>query len=321
MEDVSPVESESDKNLTVTIGKMVNASLANSTIPTGPNSSHSSGQFGAEDDKGDEDIFVDAEEPVEDNGGDEEKEKKKRHPDQDSSSNSTIGSCKPSACKPVKCEPVECKPVECEPVECKPVECKPVECQPVKCEPVACKPGLCKPGKPRSCSPCKPAGPCEPVPCKPSGSNRLCKPCRPVKPWEGAVPCKPVACEPVACTPVRCQAVPCSPVDCPAPPAIGGEMAMTVPVALAVGAAASVLALGVVAFVGFVIRYLPVYISGTVFVGSILLTCYLSSRYPASARELGQRVLGAVREAATSVVDRATRALTRHLPQVSSCLR
>jgi hypothetical protein len=168
------------------------------------------------------------------------------------------------------------------------VDCRPVKCLPVACEPVACKPVQCKPGRPAFCRP---------------------------------VPCKPVECIP--CSPLPCDPVPCRPVHCSQPPGIEGHgMAaspMTVPVALAVGAAASVLVMGVVAFLGFVIRYMPIYVSGIVFVGSIALTFYLSSRYPASARELGQRVLGAVREAATSVVDRATSALTRHLPQVRFC--
>jgi hypothetical protein len=152
-----------------------------------------------------------------------------------------------------------------------------------------------------TCEPGKEVIPC--VPCKPCKS---CRPCPSIK------LCEPVACKPVACVPVRCQAVPCTPVDCPSPPAIGGEVAvasMTVPVALAVGAAATLLVMGIVAFVGFVIRYLPIYISGTVFIGSVLLTGYLSSRYPASARELGLRAMGLAREAATALVNRAMAAL------------
>jgi hypothetical protein len=227
---------------------------------------------------------VDAEEPVEDNGGDEEKEKKKRHPDQDSSSNSTIGSCKPSACKPVKCEPVECKPVECEPVECKPVECKPVECQPVKCEPVACKPGLCKPGKPRSCSPCKPAGPCEPVPCRPVNSTEV---------------------ESAGCPPVNC-----GPDWVPS---------MSVPVALVVGATASLVAIGLATTVGLILRYLPPLVSGFIFITTIIFIWYVCSHYPGVARDLGQRALNLAREATTTLVNRAMAALRGH-NQVSFCL-
>jgi hypothetical protein len=183
--------------------------------------------------------------------------------------------------------------------------CKPAPCQAVPCKPVPCQAVPCKPDKPAPCHPV----PCEPVACRP-------------------MPCKPVRCKPVACKPsvsrLPCQPVPCTPVGCEVPPGTAGPGMMdtpVVPVAFAVGAAASVLVLGVVAMVGFLIRYLPIYISGTVFVGSVLLTCYLSSRYPASARELGLRALGAMRDAATSLVDRVSHAITRQEFQVSSCLR
>jgi hypothetical protein len=94
--------------------------------------------------------------------------------------------------------------------------------------------------------------------------------------------------------------------------------ALATPEAILVGAAAAVLVLVVAAAVAIVVRYLPTFTSGLLIVATIILVWYLSSMYPEVARRLGARVLGAVRSAATSIVDRLLR---RDRPDVSiSCV-
>jgi uncharacterized membrane protein YphA (DoxX/SURF4 family) len=67
--------------------------------------------------------------------------------------------------------------------------------------------------------------------------------------------------------------------------------------------------MGLVAGVGFLFRYTPVFISGFTIVAAFILIWYFSSYYPAAARDLGQRALGLAREAATTLVNRAVAAL------------
>jgi hypothetical protein len=94
--------------------------------------------------------------------------------------------------------------------------------------------------------------------------------------------------------------------------------ALATPEAVLVGAAAAVLVLVVAAAVAIVVRYLPTITSGLLIVATIVLEWYLSSMYPEAARRLGARLLGALRRAATSIVDRVLR---RHHPEVkSSCV-
>jgi hypothetical protein len=88
---------------------------------------------------------------------------------------------------------------------------------------------------------------------------------------------------------------------------------LATPEAILVGAAAAVLVLVVAAAVAIIVRYLPNITSGLLIVATIVLVWYLSSMYPEAARRLGARILGAVRSAATSIVDRLLR---RNHPEV-----
>jgi hypothetical protein len=93
---------------------------------------------------------------------------------------------------------------------------------------------------------------------------------------------------------------------------------LATPEAILVGAAAAVLVLVVAAAVAILVRYLPTITSGLLIVATIVLVWYLSSMYPEAARRLGARLLGALRRAATSIVDRVLR---RHHPEVKcSCI-
>jgi hypothetical protein len=101
-------------------------------------------------------------------------------------------------------------------------------------------------------------------------------------------------------------------------PGDSGTTTLATPEAILVGAAAAVLILVVAATVAILVRYLPTITSGLLIVATIVLVWYLSSMYPEAARRLGARVLGALRRAATSIVDRVLR---RHHPEVkSSCV-
>jgi hypothetical protein len=91
---------------------------------------------------------------------------------------------------------------------------------------------------------------------------------------------------------------------------------MSVPVAMAVGAAASLLVTGVVTVVGLVIRYVPPTVSGFLFLSTIIIVWYLSSQYPTVAREMGERVVTVLREATVTLGNRVMAALQRHNEQV-----
>jgi hypothetical protein len=91
---------------------------------------------------------------------------------------------------------------------------------------------------------------------------------------------------------------------------------MTVPVALAVGAAASLLVTGVAAIIGLTLRYATPIESGFLFLTFVALTWYLSSHYPDAARELGARAATLLREAATALSHRVMEAIQRHNEQV-----
>jgi hypothetical protein len=129
--------------------------------------------------------------------------------------------------------------------------------------------------------------------------------------------CPSIECGP--CPPVICK--PCSSsnhtlstqdVGCPE----DSGQSMSIPVAMAVGAAASVLVMGVATAVGLVIRYVSPMISGFIFLASIVIVWYLSSQYPETARELGNRAATLLGEAATALSHRVMAALQRHQDQV-----
>jgi hypothetical protein len=91
---------------------------------------------------------------------------------------------------------------------------------------------------------------------------------------------------------------------------------MTVPVAIAVGAVASLVVTGVVATLGLLLRYAPPLVSGFLFLFLVVLTWYLSSHYPETARDLGGRVVATLREAAVALGHRVVEAIQRHNEQV-----
>jgi hypothetical protein len=88
---------------------------------------------------------------------------------------------------------------------------------------------------------------------------------------------------------------------------------LATPEAILVGAAAAVLILVLAAAIAIIVRYLPIFTSGLLILTVIVLVWYFSSVYPEAARRLGTRILGALRSAATSIVDRV---LGRRHPEV-----
>jgi hypothetical protein len=129
--------------------------------------------------------------------------------------------------------------------------------------------------------------------------------------------CPSIECGP--CPPVICK--PCSSsnntlstqdVGCPE----NSGQPMSIPVAMAVGAAASVLVMGVATTVGLVIRYVPPTVGGFLFVAVIILVWYLSSQYPETARELGGRAWTALQEATVALGHRIVEAIRHHNEQV-----
>ncbi len=155
-----------------------------------------------------------------------------------------------------------------------------------------------------------------------------CGECPEVKPCPVPVDCpEPIECPeqevnpPIECGP--CPTIICKlcsssnstlstqDVGCPE---VSGQP-MSIPVAMAVGAAASVLVMGVATTVGLVIRYVSPIVSGFIFVSTIIIVWYLSSQYPETARELGRRTWTALQEATVALGHRVLEAL-RHRDQV-----
>ncbi len=79
---------------------------------------------------------------------------------------------------------------------------------------------------------------------------------------------------------------------------------MSVPVAMLVGACASLLVTGVATAIGLLLRYVQPTISGLLIIAILILVWYLSSQYPDTARELGARAATLLREAATALSHR-----------------
>ncbi len=90
---------------------------------------------------------------------------------------------------------------------------------------------------------------------------------------------------------------------------------MTVPVALLVGAAATLVTVGVATGVGLLLRYVPPMVSGFFFISIIIMVWYLSSRHPEVAREAGERLMTVLREATVALSHRIMETL-RHQEQV-----
>jgi uncharacterized protein YacL len=91
---------------------------------------------------------------------------------------------------------------------------------------------------------------------------------------------------------------------------------MTIPVAMAVGAVASLLVTGVAAAIGLLLRYTSPFFSGLLFIFIVVLTWYLSSHYPETARDLGGRVVATLREATIALGHRVMEAVRHHNEQV-----
>jgi hypothetical protein len=169
-----------------------------------------------------------------------------------------------------------------------------------------------------SCPTVESCEPCEDCPV--ANCSGQCKACPDVKPCKDCPvckecgicpevqPCKPCGPSPVANITVQ----PPSISGCPE----AGEASMTIPVAMAVGAAATLLLTGVATAVGLVIRYVPPTVSGFLFVATIVMIWYLSSHHPDTVRELGGRVVEVLREATTTLSHRIVAAI-RHHDQVS----
>jgi hypothetical protein len=155
--------------------------------------------------------------------------------------------------------------------------------------------GTCPDVKP--CGPCPGEKPCKP--CEECPEAVECGPCPTVK------PCRP--CSVANCTEEA------EPTVCQCPEGSGG---MTVPVAMAVGAVVTLTITGVATVIGLLLRYAPPIFSGLLFIAIVVLTWYLSSHYPETARELGGRVVTTLREAAIALGHRVVEAIQRHNEQV-----
>jgi hypothetical protein len=157
--------------------------------------------------------------------------------------------------------------------------------------------------------------------------NEACLPmntsCPIEKPCEDCPDCPSVRCDPCpkekTCPPVLpCPTEVNSTVDQP-PICRDPEIpvpAMTVPVAMAVGAVASLLVTGVAAAIGLLLRYTSPIFSGLLFIFIVVLTWYLSSHYPEAARDLGGRVVATLREATIALGHRLMEAIQRQADQV-----
>jgi hypothetical protein len=144
--------------------------------------------------------------------------------------------------------------------------------------------------------------------CRPCPKVRECVRCPEMDP---CVPCE-------ECPPRKeCGQSPFNHTDVQTPgPGCSDPTGMSVPVALAVGASAGVLLAGVSAAIGLALRYASPIVSGFLFICFIVITWYLSSRYPEVARELGGQVIAVLREATVALGHRVMEAVRHHNDQV-----
>ncbi len=155
---------------------------------------------------------------------------------------------------------------------------------------------------------------------RPCPKEKDCGPCEICKSSEECPPVKD--CEPCeecgSCPPVK-PCLPCSSnytsVQPPSGPGCSADMPTVV--AMAVGAAASLVVTGVAAAIGLLLRYASPMVSGFIFLATIIIVWYLSSQYPETARELGGRAATLLREAAVALGHRLMEALRHHREQVS----
>jgi hypothetical protein len=148
-----------------------------------------------------------------------------------------------------------------------------------------------------------------------------CAPCDECPPQKECGSCPPVECGPCDPCPEVKECGPCNlltnhtettPISCQCPEVSG----MSTPMAVVVGATVSLVLVGLVGAVGLLVRYAPPFLSGFVIVATIIITWYLSSHYPATARELGGRVVEVLREATTTLSHRIVAAIRHHNDQV-----
>ncbi len=126
----------------------------------------------------------------------------------------------------------------------------------------------------------------------------------------GEPPCRPTL------VPRECPACPPSTTSTSAPQlcgpgSTGGDSlvvaSLSTPMAVLVGAVATLLVCVLAAAIGIILRYMPILMSGLLVLAAIAVVWYYSSTQPAAARECGRRLWAFLRETATSVVDRAFR--------------
>ncbi len=149
---------------------------------------------------------------------------------------------------------------------------------------------------------------CPSVRCNPCPETKDCVPCpeeRTCPPCEDCGPCSP--CGP--CPRLNRTSTP----DVRGCPESGGLPTL---VAMVIGAIISLVATGIAAVVGLLLRYVPPIVSGFLFLAIILMVWFFSSRYPATAREIGGRVVVTLREAAIALGHRVVEAIQRHNEQV-----
>jgi hypothetical protein len=148
----------------------------------------------------------------------------------------------------------------------------------------------------------------------------VCEICPEVEPPVECDPCPEVKqCQP--CQPCRsCPVINNTEVVQDQPPTIScpevAEVTMSVPMAMLVGACASLLVTGVATAIGLLLRYVQPTISGLLMIAILILVWYLSSQYPETARELGGRAANLLREAAVALGHRMMAAIQRHQEQV-----
>jgi hypothetical protein len=163
------------------------------------------------------------------------------------------------------------------------------------------------------CGPCPEVRPCDP--CEECPETRPCQPCDDCGPCPEVRPCKP--CRPCGPDgPGSVANITNRGPDLPVPPPCLETSNMSVPVALAVGAAAGVLVTGVAAVLGLVIRYLSPLECGFLILATIVMVWYFSSQHPETARELGGRAATLLREAAAALSHRIVDAIRHHNEQV-----
>jgi hypothetical protein len=177
--------------------------------------------------------------------------------------------------------------------------------------------GLCP-----AADPCPEVGQCPP--CEICPEIRPCQPCRKCPDPVECGPCQecpPIECGP--CPPIHCQPCPGtnttrSHQECPDQPACPEASAggMSIPVAMAVGAAATLLVTGVATTIGLLLRYTSPIESGFIFLAALIFMWYLSSHHPEVARELGGRAVAVLREATAALSHRITEAIRHHQEQV-----